>query len=36
METAKGLIIAGLLFVASASLGIVAMMDMTGEVDDPD
>ena len=36
METAKGLIIAGLLFVASASLGIVAMMDMTGDVDDSD
>ena len=34
METAKGLIIAGLLFLASASLGIVAMMDMTGEVAD--
>ena len=36
MGTAKGLIIAGLLFVASASLGIVAMMDMTGDVDDSD
>ncbi|MDE0575208.1 MAG: hypothetical protein OSB32_06485, partial [Candidatus Poseidoniales archaeon] len=33
METAKGLIIAGLLFLASASLGIVAMMDMTSGVD---
>ena len=33
METAKGLIIAGLLFLGSASLGIVAMMDMTSEVD---
>ena len=34
METTKGLIIAGILFLASASLGIVAMMDMSSSVDD--
>ena len=33
METTKGLIIAGLLFLASASLGIVAMMDMSSDMD---
>ena len=34
METTKGLIIAGILFLASASLGIVAMMDMSSSVND--
>ena len=34
METGKALIIAGLLFLGSASLGVVAFMDMGSEVDD--
>ena len=34
METGKALIIAGLLFLGSASLGIVAFMDMSSGVDD--
>ena len=34
METTKGLIIAGILFLASASLGIVAMMDLSSSVAD--
>ena len=36
METGKALIIAGLLFLGSASLGIAAMMDFSGSVDAED